>query len=44
MTELTEPGIDADILFGARIPEERDVEEMTEVEMVGKEIEFAGTG
>lgn len=43
MTELKEPAVDAGILFGVSASEERDVGEMTEVEMVGEDIEFVGS-
>ncbi len=43
MTELMEPAVDAGILFGTSATEGRDVGEMTEVEMVGEDIEFVGS-
>ncbi len=44
MTELMEPAVDdAGILFETSATEGRDVEEMTEVQMVGEDIEFVGS-
>lgn len=43
MTELMEPVVDAGILFGTSATEERDVGEMTEVEMMGEVTEFVSS-